>query len=81
MDQYARTRPGYSGVPMSDAYKIVTILVSSVISQLQRGKAPDIEGLTAEHLQYCQSPFGCRIISKVISAHHDIWVRCHWIQI
>jgi len=26
---------------------------SSVISQLQRGIAPDIEGLTAEHLQYC----------------------------
>ena len=53
MNQYARTRPDYCGVPMSDAYKIDTELVSSVISQLQRGKAPDIEGLTAEHLQYC----------------------------
>ena len=46
MDQYAGTRPGYSGVPMSDAYKIDAELVSSV----QRGKAPDVEGLTAEHL-------------------------------
>ena len=37
MNQYARTRPGYSDVPMSDAYKIDTELVSSVIPQLQRG--------------------------------------------
>ena len=38
---------------------------------LQRGKTPDIEGLTSEHFTVL-SPFGCRIISKAISAHHDI---------
>jgi len=45
--------------------KIDTELVSSVISQLQRGKAPDIEGLTAEHLQYCH-PSVVVLLAKLI---------------
>ena len=36
-----------------DSHKIDTELVSNVIANLKCRKAIDIDGLSAEHLQYC----------------------------
>jgi len=43
-------RVGYCGLPITDEQVISTELVSSAISRLHGGKAPDIAGLTSEHL-------------------------------
>ena len=49
-DRYVRQRAAYCGLPLSDEHKIDTELVSNIISRLHRGKAPDVAGLTAEHI-------------------------------
>ena len=41
-----------SGTLLSDSHAIDTELISKVISDMHCGKAPDIVGLTIEHLQY-----------------------------
>jgi len=43
-------RKSYCGLPIKDEHEIDTELVSSVLSRLHGGKAPDVAGLTAEHL-------------------------------
>jgi len=45
-----------------DSHKIDTELVSNVIANLKRGKAIDIDGLYAEHLQYIH-PSLCVVLS------------------
>ena len=40
-------------MPGGDAYTIDTELVSHVITNLKRGKAAGIDGLSAEHLLFC----------------------------
>jgi len=40
----------YYGFPLTEKLFFDTELVSKIISHLKRGKAPDIEGLTAEHI-------------------------------
>jgi len=45
-------RENYRGFPLADDIDFDTELVSKVIADLKRGKAADIAGLTAEHLQY-----------------------------
>lgn len=45
-------RATYCGFPLTEEHIIDTELVSSVISRLHNGKAPDIAGLSAEHLYY-----------------------------
>jgi len=49
-DEYLLKRSGYCSMPLSDCYAIDTELVSQTILNLHCGKAPDITGLTAEHL-------------------------------
>jgi len=49
---YSRMRSSYCGLPITDEHAIDTELVSSVISRLHTGKAPDVVGLTSEHLIY-----------------------------
>ena len=50
LENYSRMRVGYCGLPITGGQVIDTELVSSVIFHLQGGKAPNIAGLTSEHL-------------------------------
>ena len=51
-EEYTKLRESYYGLPLTTELKFDTELVSTVISQLHCGKAPDIDGITAEHLSY-----------------------------
>jgi len=51
--QFVRIRSAYMGDRLSDSHAFDTELVSKVVLDLHQGKAPDIVGLTGEHLQYC----------------------------
>ena len=56
--KYFSARPNYrDGLAVDDSQKIDTELVSNVIANLKRGKAIDIDGLSAEHftVQSCVS--------------------------
>ena len=57
---YFDLRATYCGLPATDTNKIDTELVSRTITNLKRGKAMDIDGLTAEHVQLSSS-FTCDI--------------------
>ena len=50
---YMDARDNYHGLPITDYHKFDTELVSSIINDLKVGKALDIDGLSAEHLQFC----------------------------
>jgi len=52
--QYIRARSDYNGSPLLPSHSCITELVSRVIGDMHGGggKAPDIVGLTVEHLQY-----------------------------
>jgi len=39
-------------MPTIETHKFDTELVSNIISDLKRGKAVDVDGLTVEHLQF-----------------------------
>ena len=45
----------HCGHAVTETHNIDTELVSRIIINLKRGKAMNIDGLTAEHLQYCHS--------------------------
>jgi len=42
-------------MPLTEAQYFDVELVSKTIINLKRGKAADIEGILAEHLQFCHS--------------------------
>ena len=48
--EYLSLRQNYFGFPLAADFTFNTELVSKVMSDLKCGKAPDINGLTAEHL-------------------------------
>jgi len=48
--EYISLRENYFGYPLGDYCTFDTELVSKIIFDLKCGKAPDINGLTAEHL-------------------------------
>ena len=50
---YLRSRVDYCGLPITEDHKIDTELVSNILDKLKRGKAVDIDGLSAEHLLFC----------------------------
>jgi len=52
-DEYNRLRGDYYVLPLSDDVNFDTELVSKVILDLERGKAADNVGLSAEHLLSC----------------------------
>jgi len=52
---YLASRASYCGHAVTETHNIDTELVSRIITNLKRGKAMDIDGLTAEHLQYCHT--------------------------
>ena len=49
-EEYLSLRESYFGCPLEDYGTFDTELVSKIIYDLKCGKAPDINGLTAEHL-------------------------------
>jgi len=63
-NEYLEMRCNYSGLPLGDIKTLNTEMVSKIILNLKRGKAPGIDGLMAEHLQYCH-PIISVILSKL----------------
>ena len=51
--KYDDMRANYCGLPDTDMYKFDASLVESEINNMSRGKAAGLDGLSAEHLQYC----------------------------
>ena len=49
---YDSMRDNYHGQPFLEHYLFDTELVEEVITSMKQGKAPDLDGLTSEHLQY-----------------------------
>ena len=73
LENYSRIRVGYCGLPMTNGQVIDTELVSSVISRLQGGKAPDIAGLTSEHLVYSHPSVSvvlCKLFKLIMQRRH-----------
>ena len=50
----------------ADRVEIDAELVESVISKMKRGKAPGLDGITAEHLQFCHYILPC-ILAKLFN--------------
>jgi len=50
-----QTLPNYNGMPLTEAQYFDVEFASKTIANLTRGKAADIESISAEHLQYCHS--------------------------
>jgi len=69
-DQLAAT---YCGLPITESYKFDTELVSRIITELKRGKAVDIDGLSAEHLQFCH-PVLSVILQKLFNFLCTGWI-------
>ena len=54
-DTYEQMRAGYRGSVVESCYRFDAELVESVITELKRGKAAGLDGLTSEHLQHSHS--------------------------
>jgi len=48
--------------------------VNNVIQKLKRGKAADIEGLSTEHLLFCNP-----LISVVLAKYFELMMRCEYV--
>jgi len=66
-------RASYIGSPLIQEHEIDTELVSSVIFRLQNGKAPDVVGLTGEHLIHSHPS-----ISVVLCKLFKIIMQCRY---
>jgi len=62
--QFLSLRENYCGLPLSDDMSFDTELVSQVVGNLKRGKAPGMDGLLAEHLMFSH-PILPVILSKL----------------
>ena len=67
-------RDSYHGLPISDYYKFDTELVSSIINDLKLGKALDNDGLSAEHLQFCQP-----VLSVILAKLFNLLISCSYV--
>jgi len=65
-DEYFKLSENYVGLSLSETNPVGTELVSKIIDHLKSGKAPDITGLTSEHLIYSH-PVLPVILSKLIN--------------
>lgn len=63
---YLTQRASYIGFPLLHDSLFDVELVSKIIATLDRGKAADLDGLTAEHLQYCH-PILISILTKLFN--------------
>jgi len=65
-DEYLHTQMDYSCLTSTDTYDFDAKLVETVIAKMKRGKAAGLDGITAEHLQYCH-PLLCTVLAKVFN--------------
>jgi len=65
-DEYLCTRMDYSCHASTDTCDFDAKLVEIVIAKMKRGKAAGLDGITAEHLQYCL-PLLCTVLAKVFN--------------
>ena len=65
-DKYASRRGNYTGTCHSADFEFDVSLVEDVIANMKRGKAPGLDGLSAEHLQYSH-PAICLLLSKLFN--------------
>ena len=72
---YFESRSAYCGLPITDAHKFDTELVSHVIMSLKQGKALDVDGLSAEHLQFCHP-----ILSVILSKLFNLMMSCSFVS-
>ena len=72
---YLILRATNCGLPITESYKFDTELVSRNITELKRGKALDIDGLSAEHLQFCH-PVLSVILQKLFNLMILMMISC-----
>jgi len=65
--EYRLLKEGYSGSSHDSMHNFDTELVEIVESNMSRGKAPGLDGLTAEHLQYSHPLLAC-VLAKLLNA-------------
>ena len=80
-------RESYCGLPLSSNIKFDTELVSTIILDMKRNKAPYIDGLTAEHLLFshpCLPVMLFKFFNLILSSryvpcgfHYSYIVRYH----
>ena len=71
---YLTLRATYCGLPITESYKFDTELVSRIITELKRGKALDIDGLSAEHLQFCHP-----VLSVILQKLFNLMILCSFV--
>jgi len=73
LENYRVMRATYCGFPLTEEHIIDTELVSNVISRLHNGKAPDIAGLSAEHLSYSHPALSvvlCKLFRIIVNSSY-----------
>jgi Reverse transcriptase (RNA-dependent DNA polymerase) len=71
--KYVESRANYSGLPLSESHKFDTELISTIIANLKKGKASGIDGLSAEHLQFCHPSLSvvlCKLFNLMLSYNY-----------
>ena len=63
---YDAKRPHYVGAATDNSSHFDAELVETVINKMKLGKAAGLDGLTAEHLHYCNSILPC-VLSKLFN--------------
>jgi len=71
---YLTLRSSYCAMPNTESHKFDTELVSKIISDAERGKAVNIDGLTAEHLQFCHSD-----VSLILEKLFNLMILCSYV--
>ena len=69
-DKYVSKRENYTGNFYSTVLEFDIALIESVIANMQRGKAPGLDGLTSEHLRFSH-PAICQILLKLFNIMMD----------
>jgi len=75
-EDYVKLREHYIGHPANCNSTFDAKLVGKIISDLSRGKAPGLNGLTAEHLHYSHP-----IISTLLAKLFNLMMLCHYVPI
>jgi len=79
-NRYDSMRSNYCGQPFTEHYLFDTELVERVITNMKRGKAPDLDRLTSEHLQYSHALLPV-VLSKLFNLMmHNGYVPCKFGQ-
>ena len=74
--EYVNLRTNYSGFPLPSSNMFDAELLGNIIDNLSRGKAAGLDGITAEHLQYCHP-----IISSVLLRLFNLILSCRQVPV